>query len=101
MLGAPQSRVLAIQPPAGYAAQMIEWSETHLAIRDAFRRFVETEIKPKLTELEHGDMPPYDVLRKMVATFGLADMARMRFAADLAREPREPGAAPRERKWST
>lgn len=76
---------------------MIEWSETHLAIRDAFRRFVEAEIKPKLEELEHGDTPPYDVLRKMVATFGLADMARMRFAADLAREP---GAAPRERKPS-
>ncbi len=76
---------------------MIEWSETHLAIRDAFRRFVEAEIKPKLVELEHGDTPPYDVLRKMVATFGLADMARARFAADLARDP---AAAPRERKPS-
>ncbi len=76
---------------------MIEWSETHLAIRDAFRRFVEAEIKPRLEELEHGDTPPYDVFRKMVATFGLADMARARFAADLAREP---GAAPRERKPS-
>jgi len=76
---------------------MIEWSETHLAIRDAFRRFVEAEIKPKLEELEHGDTPPYEILRKMVATFGLADMAKMRFAADLAREPSDE-AAPRERK---
>jgi alkylation response protein AidB-like acyl-CoA dehydrogenase len=58
---------------------------------------VEAEIKPRLEELEHGDTPPYDVLRKMVATFGLADMARARFAADLAREP---GAPPRERKPS-
>lgn len=76
---------------------MIEWSETHIAIRDAFRRFVEAEIKPNLEALEHGDTPPYDVLRKMVQTFGLADMARARFAADLAREPREPR-EPRERK---
>jgi alkylation response protein AidB-like acyl-CoA dehydrogenase len=76
---------------------MIEWSETHLAIRDAFRRFVEAEVKPRLTELEHGETPPYDVLRRMVATFGLADMARARFAADLAREP---DAVPRERKPS-
>ena len=36
---------------------MIEWSETHIAIRDAFRRFVEAEIKPNLAELEHGDTP--------------------------------------------
>jgi acyl-CoA dehydrogenase len=66
---------------------MIEWSETHLAIRDAFRRFVEANIVPNLTELEHGDTPPYDVLRKMVDTFGLADMARARFAKDLDRDP--------------
>src|SRR3954470_15700424 len=78
-------------------ARMIEWSEMHLAIRDAFRRFVEAEIKPNLKELEHGDTPPYAVLRKMVETFGLADMARARFAADLAREP---GEAPKERKRS-
>jgi hypothetical protein len=82
---------------------MIEWSETHLAIRDAFRRFVATEIEPHLEELEHGDTPPYAVLRKMVETFGLADMARMRFASDLSRDRPEPGAsgepaAPRERK---
>ncbi len=67
---------------------MIEWSEMHLAIRDAFRRFVEAEIKPNLQELEHGDTPPYAMLRKMVETFGLADMARARFAKDLAREAR-------------
>jgi hypothetical protein len=77
---------------------MIEWSETHLAIRDALRRFVEAEIKPNLEELEHGDLPPYGVLRKLAATFGLADMARARFAADIARERarQEAGAAPKE-----
>jgi acyl-CoA dehydrogenase len=65
---------------------MIEWSETHLSIRDAVRRFVDAEVKPKLRELEHGDEPPYDVLRKLVATFGIADMARARFEADLERD---------------
>ena len=76
---------------------MIEWSETHLAIRDTFRRFVEAEVEPNLEALEHGGLPPYDILRKMVATFGIADMARARFAADLARDPE---AAPREKKPS-
>ncbi len=69
---------------------MIEWSETHLAIRDAFRRFVEAEIKPNLSAVEHGDTPPYAMLRKMVETFGIADMAKARFAKDLARDPNEP-----------
>ena len=77
---------------------MIEWSDTHLAIRDTFRRFVEAEIKPRLEELEHGDTPPYAVLRKMVETFGLADMARARFAADLAREPEGDGEARKEKR---
>ena len=65
---------------------MIEWSETHLAIRDAMRRFVDAEIKPNVDALEHGDVPPYAVLRKLVATFGLADMARAKFAADIAKD---------------
>src|SRR6478672_861549 len=64
---------------------MIEWSETHLSIRDAFRKFCEAEVKPKLHAIEHEGEPPYEVLRKMVATFGIGDMARMTFAAQIAK----------------
>ncbi len=74
---------------------MIEWSEMHVAIRDAVRRFVETEIKPNLEELEHGDTPPYAILRKMVATFGLGDLARMRFAAEIEKQKKREEAAAR------
>jgi alkylation response protein AidB-like acyl-CoA dehydrogenase len=65
---------------------MIEWSEQHLMIRDAIRRFIEAEIKPRLEELEHGDTPPYDVLRKLARTFGLDEAARARFARRIERE---------------
>ncbi len=41
---------------------------------------------PTLEELEHGDTPPYDVLRKMMRTFGLDEVARQRFARRIARE---------------
>ena len=54
---------------------MIEWSDEHLMIRDAVRSFIEAEIKPNLEELEHGDTPPYDVLRKLYQTFGIDAMA--------------------------
>jgi len=65
---------------------MIEWSEQHLMIRDVVRRFVEEEIVPNLEELEHGDMPPYEILRKLSRTFGMDDMARTRFEKQIARE---------------
>ena len=65
---------------------MIEWSEQHLMIRDMVRRFVEAEIKPNLEEFEHGDTPPYDVLRKMMAAFGIDEMARQRFQHQIERE---------------
>jgi hypothetical protein len=55
---------------------MFEWSEEQLAIRDAVIRFVEEEVAPNVEELEHGDTPPYDVIRKLYKTFGLDVMAR-------------------------
>jgi len=67
---------------------MIEWNEMHLQIRDMMRRFVETEVKPNLEQLEHGDLPPYEILRKMIRSFGIADMAKARFARDKDRAPR-------------
>src|SRR6516162_9278286 len=65
---------------------MIEWSESQLMIRDAVRKFVEAEIKPRLEELEYGDTPPYDILRKMIRTFGMDELARARFRHQIERE---------------
>lgn len=65
---------------------MIEWSEPQQMLRTALRNFIEKEIATKLDELEHGDTPPYDVLRKMLKTFGIDAMARQRFEKQIARE---------------
>ena len=65
---------------------MFEWSEEQLAIRDAVRRFVEEEIKPNVEELEHGDTPPYEVMRKLYRTFGLDSMAHDSFKRQLERK---------------
>ena len=79
---------------------MIDWSETHKSIQSAFRKFCETEVKPKLHAIEHEGEPPYDVLRKMIATFGVGDMARARFEAQIAKEKARAAAGepPKERK---
>jgi alkylation response protein AidB-like acyl-CoA dehydrogenase len=65
---------------------MFQWSEEHQMIRDAVKRFVDDEIRPHVEELEHGDLPPYDILRKLFATFGMDAMARDRFQRQIARE---------------
>jgi len=78
---------------------MIDWTEQHKQIRDMFRRFVETEIAPKREEIEFGETPPYDILRKMMATFGAGEMAKGQFFADLEREKR--GDPPKEKKIRT
>ncbi|MEA3077360.1 MAG: acyl-CoA dehydrogenase [Actinomycetota bacterium] len=79
---------------------MYEWSEEQLMIRDAVRQFVEKEIKPNLEELEHGDLPPYDILRKLFRTFGMDAMAKDSFHKQIEREKAEArgeAVAPRER----
>jgi alkylation response protein AidB-like acyl-CoA dehydrogenase len=65
---------------------VIEWSEEQLMVRDAIRTFIDKEIKPNLEALEHGDTPPYDILRTMYRTFGMDAMARDRFEKSLAPE---------------
>jgi len=75
---------------------MIEWTEQHKQIRDMLRRFVETEIAPKREALEFGDTPPYEVLRKLMKTFGVDEMSKAQFQAELEREKR--GEARREKK---
>ena len=65
---------------------MYQWSDEHLMLQEAVRRFVDEEIRPHVNELEHGDLPPYDILRKLFATFGMDAMARARFEKLMARE---------------
>jgi alkylation response protein AidB-like acyl-CoA dehydrogenase len=78
---------------------MFEWSEQHKQIRDVLRRFVQEEIVPHREALEFGTMPPYDILRKLLRTFGVDEMAKAQFQADMARE--RSGAAPKEKKART
>src|SRR3954453_5612439 len=67
---------------------MYQWSDEQLMIRDAVRQFVQAEIATKREELEHGDLPPYDILRKLFATFGMDAMARESFKQRIEREKR-------------
>jgi len=64
---------------------VLDWTEEQKMARDALRAFVVKEIAPAVDELEHGDLPPYDLLRKLFSTFGIDTMARESFAKRHAR----------------
>ncbi len=77
---------------------MIEWSEQHQMIRDVIRRFIDAEIVPNVEALEHGDMPPYDILRKLYSHLRDGrDGARALRQADRAREEGRNAQAQRRR----
>jgi acyl-CoA dehydrogenase len=65
---------------------MFEWSDEQQMVRAVVRDFIEKELIPQHRELEHGDLPPYDILRKLFAAFGMDAMARDRFDRQIARE---------------
>ena len=65
---------------------MFEWSDEQQMVRAAVRDFISKEIVPHHRDLEHGDLPPYDILRKFFTTFGMDAMARDRFERTIARE---------------
>ena len=62
---------------------MFRWSDEQVMVRDAVRQFIDKEIRPNVEDFEHGDTPPYEVLRKLFATFGMDSMARDRFARQI------------------
>lgn len=65
---------------------MYEWPDELKMVRDAVRDFVEKEIRPHRDELEFGETPPYDILRKLYKTFGLDEMAKSGFRRRIERE---------------
>ncbi|HEY6697089.1 MAG TPA: acyl-CoA dehydrogenase family protein, partial [Acidimicrobiales bacterium] len=65
---------------------MIEWTDEQQMVRAAVRDFIEKELVPHHRDLEHGDLPPYDIIRRLFSTFGMDAMARDRFARQIARD---------------
>ena len=65
---------------------MYEWSADDIMVRDALRTFIDSEIRPVSEQLESGELPPYDILRKLMSGFGVDAMARDGLEKDLEAE---------------
>ena len=66
---------------------MLDWTDEHAQMRDAVRDFVDRNVAPLREELEHGDLPPYDVLRSYVRTFGIDELALERLDRETSSGP--------------
>jgi alkylation response protein AidB-like acyl-CoA dehydrogenase len=60
-----------------------QWTDEQEMVRGAVRQFIDKEIRPRIDEFEHGDTPPYEVLRKLFKDFGMDVAARDRFAKQM------------------
>ena len=65
---------------------MIEWNEQQRMIQKMVRDFVAKEVVPNLDDIEYNGVPPYDILRKMIKTFGMDVMATQNYEKQIARE---------------
>ena len=64
---------------------MFDWSDEQIAIREAVRAFVDKEVRPLQDDLEHGDLAPYDLIRKYFKAFGVAEMNAEAFDTAIAK----------------
>ena len=79
---------------------MYEWSDEHQMLRTAMKDFIAKELLPIKEDLEHGDLPPYGVLRKLYATFGMDEMAGSNFDRRVAAEKAAASGEPEEERAS-
>lgn len=77
---------------------MIEWNEQQRMIQGMVRDFVQKEVVPQLDDIEYNGVPPYDLLRKMIKTFGMDVMAKQNFDKQVAREKAAAAGEPVEEK---
>ena len=70
---------------------MIEWNEQQQMIQKMVRDFVAKEVVPNLDDIEYNGVPPYDILRKMIKTFGMDVMATQNYEKQIAREKAAAG----------
>jgi len=77
---------MSYQGPNDPGVDMHKWSDEHELLRTAMKEFVDREIVPNKDQLEHGDLAPYEILRKLYRNFGMDDLARANFRRKIEAE---------------
>jgi hypothetical protein len=75
---------------------MFQFSQEHQMVRTIVRKWAESKLAPKVDALEAGE-PPYELMRDLAKTFGIAAMAKGAFAKIEQRAKDGTGSATEER----
>jgi hypothetical protein len=80
---------------------MFAFSEEHQMVRKMIRKWTTEVLEPKVSALEAGELP-YELMRNLARTFGLAELVKSTFADLIAgkdeAEPEPAEGAPRKRR---
>src|SRR5438309_2163372 len=75
---------------------MIDFTDEQKMARQMLRQWCDKELAPHVAKMEKGELLPYELMRKLIAAFGLDEMVRAQFkkleeAGDAKDAPRERG----------
>jgi acyl-CoA dehydrogenase len=59
---------------------MFDFTDEQKMVRKMVRKLAETELAPHVAAMEKGEITPYDIMRKLIRTFGMDEMVRNAFA---------------------
>lgn len=76
---------------------MHEWSDMDEAIREGVRDWIDKNFTPVRDQIETGELPPFDLARKLFADFGIDAMAADAVDKLLASERKRAERTPEER----
>ncbi len=75
---------------------MFDFSDEQKMAQQVLRQWCEKELAPKVPAMEKGELLPYDLMRALASTFGLAEMMKASFARLEARAAKGEAAGPKD-----
>jgi len=70
---------------------MFDFTDEQKMVKKMVRQWAEKELAPHVAAMEKGEITPYDIMRKLLRTFGMDEMVRSAFAN---MKPDSPGEKP-------
>ena len=58
---------------------MIDFTDEQKMAQKMVRQWTDKELAPHVAEMEKGEILPYDIMRKLIAAFGMDEMVRAQF----------------------
>src|SRR5579859_1699857 len=59
---------------------MFDFTDEQKMVRKMVRQWTEKELAPRVAAMEKGEITPYETMRHLIKTFGMAEMVRTAFA---------------------